>query len=96
MNLEELKISADFNQNLLIDRVEDLVRSEYDIDIDKLKGDVKKEYLKQVDEKFIKLMGKYIQDFRSINRENPNTERTIKNFLQSVGDIINENDVKEI
>jgi hypothetical protein len=94
MNLEKLKYEADFNQKLLIDKVEELVKIE--CDVDKLKKEIRAKYIGEVEEKIIKLMAKYIEAFRCITKENPHTERTIKSFLGSVGSIIREEDDKEI
>lgn len=90
MNLQQIKSQASLDQRLLIEKVESLIRSEYDKD--ELLNEVRKDYLERVQQKTSQIIEKYTPSFsREMKwRDNYN----IESFFHKIGDVLNET-VKE-
>jgi hypothetical protein len=82
MNLQQIKSQASLDQKLLIEKVEMLVRSEYDKD--KMLEEIRGEYISRVGVKITKLLPDY-KSFIS-----PGEGYLFKEFVYKVGDILRE------
>lgn len=80
MNLQQLKSQASLEQKLLIEKVENLVRSEYDKD--ELLAQIKKQYMAEVESR----VGDLFKSRGMVRRYNWFEQE--RNFCYEVGDII--------
>ena len=82
MNLKELKKQASLDQKLLIEKVENLVRSEYDRD--DMLAEIRREYVSRVGKRIIDIMPDY-KPYIS-----PRDGSLFKEFCHKVGDFLRE------
>jgi len=86
MNLQQIKSQASLDQRLLIEKVEGLIRSEYDKD--ELLNEVRKDYLDRVQQKSAKIIDQYTPSFGRDMMWRDNYH--IESFFRKIGDVLNE------
>lgn len=85
--LEKLKKSADLSQNLLIDKVEALVRSEYDRAL--TEKEIRDDVLFQINKGLTSEVAELSKDIRSLSEWSEYTiGKTVQQMFYKIGDII--------
>lgn len=88
MNLQQIKSQASLDQKLLIEKVEALIRSEYDND--ELLKEVRKDYLNRVQRETFKIIEKYAPFYGDNISMRCRDNYQLESFFREIGDVIYE------